>query len=206
MLAAIYRPDFEREVARFSGLHITWLDRDPRNGKANIADPETGEVLVSKKVRGSKAGGYIDLGGDLPALRMFSGEGIETTLSPYTALARTGRLRAGDAFRAAVDLGNLGGKALATLAHPTETTEQGNPRRVGGPEPDLNSPAMPVPDTVVDLVGLGDGDSDPFRTVHALARFKARHAREGRTVRTPVAPAGLDFNDMLRKPGEAANA
>lgn len=203
MLAAIWSPHPDKPgVARFIGLHLTWLDPAGPKGKARIVDPETGEIAPSKKVRGGMAGGYIDLGG-LPTAaggcdRLFAGEGIETTLTPYTALVQAGRLRAGDCFRAGIALGNLAGKSLASLAHPTAKTALGRARRVPGPDPDLGSLAMPVPDTVTDLVGLGDGDSDPFLTRNALARFKARHTREGRTVRTPFAPAGKDFNDTLQ--------
>lgn len=203
MLAAIWMPNVDKPgIARFAGLHLTWLDAAAPKGKALIVDGETGEIAPSKKVRGSMAGGYIDLGG-LPLDgggydRMFAGEGIETTLTPYTALAQTGRLRAGDCFRAGVALGNLAGKAVSSLAHPTLKSDKGRARRVPGADPDMTSPAMPVPETITDLVGLGDGDSDPFSTRLALARFKARHVRPGRTVRTPFAPAGKDFNDTLQ--------
>jgi hypothetical protein len=207
MLAAILAPNFGSAGFHFAGLHMTWLDPAGPKGKLSIADPETRESVPSKKVRGSKAGGYIDLGGDRydqfdndrPVYaRMFAGEGIETTLVPYTALMRTRRLRAGDGFRCGIDLGNLAGKATFTIAHPTEKTERGIPRRVGGPEPDLDAPAMPVPESVSELVGLGDGDSDPFLTQYAMARFKARNTTPDRTVRVVFAPPGGDFNDSLQ--------
>lgn len=185
----------------FSGLHITWLDPAAPKGKLTLVDPETGEVLPSKKVRGSKAGGYVDLGGYLPAgeapRRMFAGEGIETVLAVYTGLLRANRLRVGDAFRAAVDLGNLAGRATETIAHPATKTAQGRALRVPGPVPDMTSAAMPVPDSVHELVLLGDGDSDPFMTQNAMARASARHAREGREVRVQWAPPGQDFNDLI---------
>jgi hypothetical protein len=60
-------------------------------GKAQIIHPDTGEVLPAKKVRGSKAGGYIDLGGARAASRMIAGEGIETVAAVHTALKRAGR-------------------------------------------------------------------------------------------------------------------
>ena len=51
MLAAAIGND-----GRFHGLHATWLDlaRAPKY-KAEIADPETGEVLPAKKARGSNS-------------------------------------------------------------------------------------------------------------------------------------------------------
>ncbi|TIN84334.1 CHC2 zinc finger domain-containing protein [Mesorhizobium sp.] len=56
MLAAITGPD-----GRFMGVHRTWLDLSRPNGKAAIADPETGEILDAKKVEGSQKGGKIVL-------------------------------------------------------------------------------------------------------------------------------------------------
>lgn len=182
----------------FRGLHITWLDPRGPKGKALIVHPDTGEVLPSKKMRGSKRGCYIDLGGDPAPWRMIAGEGNETVAAGYTALVRAGRDITGTAFRVAGDLGNLAGRATATLAHPTLKTEHGRAQRVPGPDPDFDTPAMPVPDSVSELVLLGDGDSDPFLTRNALERASRRHAREGRVIRQPFAPEGIDFNDMLQ--------
>lgn len=190
---------------RFAGLHTTWLDPRGPKGKAQIFHPETGEALPSKKVRGSKAGGYIDLGGAREASRMIAGEGIETVAAVHTALRRAGRDLSRTMFRSGVDLGNLGGRSTATLAHPTLKTETGRPQRVPGPDPDMSKPAMPVPDAIADLILLGDGDSDPFLTGHAMerARRRAIAARGDRTVRIRFAAPGKDFNDMLNS-GAAA--
>lgn len=198
-LAAIIGPD-----GKFAGLHTTWIDLAGPKGKAEIVHPETGEVLPSKKVRGTKAGGYIDLGGcdAATARRMIAGEGVETVLAVYTALVRAGRDVSDTAFRCSVDLGNLAGRATSTLAHPCLKSPAGRAQRVPGPDPDMTSPAMPVPDTITELVLLGDGDSDPFLTRNALTRAKARHAREDRAVRVRFAPDGLDFNDMINRPAK----
>lgn len=180
------------------GLHITWLDQNGPKGKARVIDPETGEVLPAKKMRGSKAGGYIDLGGAPDARRMIAGEGIETVAAVYTALLRAGRDLSATAFRAAGDLGNLAGRAVATIPHPTLKTSADRVQRVPGLDPDLTSPALPVPDAIEELVLLGDGDSDPFTTGAAMERAKARHARPGRLVRVAFAPRGFDFDDLLK--------
>ena len=184
---------------RFSGLHITWLDPAGPTGKAHVFNPGTDDVLPSKKVRGTKLGGFINLGGvsSQPGPRMFAGEGIETVLAVYTALRKTGRLREGDVFRAGVDLGNLAGRATETVTHPTLKSGGGRAQRVPGPVPDLESPAMPVPDAISELVLLGDGDSEPVLTRNALERAKARHTRPDRTIKIIFAPAGRDFNDLL---------
>ncbi len=51
----------------FRALHMTWFDLTRPNGKALIKDPESGELLPSKKVRGLKAGNVIRLV-DAPSL------------------------------------------------------------------------------------------------------------------------------------------
>jgi hypothetical protein len=141
--------------------------------------------VPSRKCRGSKAGGYIDLGfvEERPGPRMFAGEGIETVLAAHTALVRSGRARVGDQFRSGIDMGNLAGKASKLVPHPSAKTSGGRVQRVPGPEPDRESAFMPVPDAIRELVLLGDGDSDPFTTCNALERSRARHERSGRTVR-----------------------
>ena len=53
-----------------------------------------------------------------------------------------------------------------------------------------------------ELILLGDGDSEPLLTECAMERAARRYTREDRTIRIAFAPAGLDFNDLLR--GEAA--
>jgi hypothetical protein len=183
----------------FRGLHITWIDTAAPKCKAEIVHPDTGEMLPAKKMRGTKAGCYLDLGGcrDNPR-RILAGEGIETVAAVYTALVRAGRDITGSAFRAAGDLGNLAGKASAQLSHPTLKGENGRARRVPGPDPDPNSPAMPVPESVTELVLLKDGDSEPFLTVNAMERASRRHAREGRVIRVPFVPNGLDYNDVMQ--------
>src|SRR5690606_36500822 len=82
MLAAIVGPD-----GAFSGLHITWIDLAQPKGKALIIDPDTGEELASKKVRGLKKGGRIELIRSASPHTLVLGEGIETVLSVWTALA-----------------------------------------------------------------------------------------------------------------------
>ncbi|NPU69990.1 DNA primase [Bradyrhizobium sp. 83012] len=194
MLAAFIRPD-----GHFGGLHMTWLvDGDPPV-KLEIADPETGELLPAKKMRGSKTGAFIKVApaAEVPR-RLFLGEGIETVLSVYTALAREGRELADTAFWAAGDLGNLAGKALDTVAHPSAKRPDGKPQRVPGPWPDPDDKGLSIPDEVTELILLGDGDSEPVLTRHAMIRAARRYAREGRTVRIAFAPAGMDFNDLLQ--------
>ena len=199
VIAAILRPD-----DRFGAAHCTYIDPARPGTKAEIFDPDTGELLEAKKSRGSTQGGRIELimPQGCPLLRLFNGEGIETVGSVYTPMQRLGRLREGDGFWTSIDLGNLGGRAMETVPHPTLKHKNGRTVRVPGPDPDRDAPAWPLPETVRELVTLGDGDSDPFLTQHAHTRCRRRYARPGLTTRTVFAPAGLDFNDVLR--GKAA--
>lgn len=180
----------------FRGVHRTYLDLDQPKGKARITGAD-GEPADVKKGLGSKQGNVIKLIAPENAQLLYIGEGIETVLSVWLALHLAGRDVAQAAFYVASDLGNLAGKCVATVRHPTEKTEKGRPRMVEGPEPDLTDPGITIPDSVSDLVILGDGDSERFKTHCALHRASKRFAREGRLVRVAWADDGMDFNDVL---------
>jgi hypothetical protein len=193
MLAPILRPDHH-----FGGLHITYLDLTKPKGKAEIFDPDTGELLPAKKVRGSKKGGRIELIRVPRPRLLYAGEGIETVGFVWTCLKAAGRLRDGAAWWSGVDMGNLAGPADTSdrIRHPTLKGALGRARSVPGPTPDLDEPAMPVPDSVIDMTWLADGDSDPFTTRIVMDRAVARNARHGRTQRVAWPPEGWDFNDL----------
>lgn len=197
MLAAITGPD-----GGFMGLHQTWIDLTQTSGKAAFSCPQTGEVQPAKKMRGSHRGGKIELVRVRDPVRLFAGEGIETVLSVWVALREAGSpLCEGAAFWSSASLSNLAGPAVESVMHPSATRPDklGRARRVKvpGPQPDLSAPAMPVPDSVEELILLGDGDSEAFFTRMALERAMRRHARPGRVVRAAWAEPGGDFNDML---------
>jgi P4 family phage/plasmid primase-like protien len=199
MLAAFMRG------GKFSGLHITYLDLRQPNGKLKLA--AEGEDWPAKKMRGSKAGSLIVLvapPAGVAVTRVFIGEGIETVLSVWCVMYHLGLLREGDAFYAAGDLGNLGGKAAESVTHPTLKTEAGRARRVPGPWPEPDTPGVELPATATEVIILGDGDSDEFTTRCTLARASGRFAAPGRTVRVPFAPVGEDFNDLWRTTRDAA--
>lgn len=200
-LAAFIRPD-----GKFGGLHTTWFSSDGRFGKAEIIDPDSGELLPAKKMRGSKTGAYILVApaeSDTPR-RLIIGEGIETVLAVWTAHHLAGRPIGDTAFWAAGDLGNLAGRSIETVKHPTATRPNGQAQRVPGPMPDPDDAGLSIPDSVEELVLLGDGDSDPVLTQHAMTRAARRYARPGRAIRIAFAPAGLDFNDVLQAAEAAA--
>ncbi len=183
----------------FRALHMTWLDLNRLKGKAGIREPETGAYLPSKKVRGSKAAHVIRLSqpSDAP-VSLCLGEGIETVLSVWLALQRSGRDLSGFAFWSSVDLGNIGGKSADSVPHPTLKDAGGKRRRVPGLAPAPDTVSIAIPDSVQDVVLLGDGDSDRFTTHCTLWRGAQRFTRDGRVVRVAWAPDGMDFNDALR--------
>jgi putative DNA primase/helicase len=196
MLAAFIRPD-----KKFGGLHITWLTTDEAPTKLEIADPECGELLDAKKMRGSKTGAHIAIV-KLPApRRLVIGEGIETVLAVWTAHQATGRSIEDMAFWAAGDLGNLAGRALETIAHPELKRPDGRAQRVPGPYPDPDDAGLAIPESVEELILLGDGDSEPVLTRCAMERAARRYAKAGREIRIAFVPAGLDFNDVLLRNG-----
>lgn len=202
MIAAI-----EGAAGRFSGVHVTWIDLDAPKGKAEAIDPETGEQLPAKKVRGSLKGGSIRMvaGGEAPK-RLFLGEGIETVLSVYWSLVEAASpLVEGAEFRTSVDLDNLGGKAQGRCRHPTKTLVDSRgrtrPVMVRDDTPiaaEDDWPVIFVPPSVSELFLLGDGDSDPFTTRLALLRAAKRFARKypALTVKLAMSREGADFNDM----------
>ena len=123
---------------------------------------------------------------------------LETTLAVWTAHGRTGRPLDGREWWAAGDLGNLAGRASASVAHPTLKRPDGRPQRVPGPDPDPDDAGLAIPQSVTEIVLLGDGDSEPVLTRYAMARAARRFRAPGRTIRCAFAPTGLDFNDLLR--------
>jgi hypothetical protein len=161
----------------FRAVHCTWLDLDRPNGKAQFLDPDTGEQLPSKKVRGLKSGNVIRLvDAGATASRLIIGEGIETVLSVWSALTQSGHDVAATSFWSAIDLGNLAGKAAASITHPMLKGGRGRPRRVPGPKPDFAAPGIMIPSSMKEVILLGDGDSDRFSTECSLARASLRFA------------------------------
>lgn len=230
MCGAFIRPD-----GKFGGLHMTWLTTDAvesssvpfatdsqdaqpaRVRKAEIIDPADGEVLNSKKMRGSKTGAHISialtqeaqcrisngekieavLASDAPR-RLVIGEGIETVLAVWTAHQVAGRSIGDTAFWAAGDLGNLAGRATKTINHPTLKRPNGRAHTVPDRYPDPDDSGLAIPESVEELILLGDGDSEQMLTECAMERAARRYAKDGRKIRIAFAPAGRDFNDVLR--------
>ncbi len=193
---------------RFCGAHCTYIDLSKPKGKAEIVDPESGEVLAAKKMRGSKKGCHIHLSGDpATATALKIGEGNETVLSVHNEMLLAGRDISKQLFWTSCDLGNLGGPGVATVKHPTltRTDIKGRVRALKVPGPD---PAWPQgegilmpPDNVRHITILGDGDSDRFSTEQHVKRAGSRWAKPDRVIAAAWAPVGLDFNNL--KMGQA---
>lgn len=186
------------------GCHITWVDMAV-SGKYRplLKDQNSGELLPSKKMRGTKKGGIIPLSGEMESIRWVGGEGIENGM----AVAASENYRADTFYFAAGDLGNLSGAAdpSSRFPHPflTKTDRNGVARRVfiAGPEPkkdQADGEAMFVPDHVTDLVLLADGDSEPIMTASAMVRAKARLSHKNRRCLIIFPPKNEDFANMAR--------
>lgn len=195
----------------FAGVHQTFLDLATPKGKAALADPKTGEAVDAKKTRGSWKGATVPLLRCDAPRRFFLGEGIETTLSVWGALAAVrSPLLDGAEFHSACNLGNIAGLAADREPHPSQRIARkdgrdGGPRKVPGATPAPaaeDHPIIRLPDGVAELFLLGDGDGDQFATGLAMRRACRRFSRAypGLVVRVAMAPAGMDFNDMLLDP------
>ncbi|UXM94304.1 hypothetical protein N5853_09310 [Bartonella sp. HY329] len=195
------------------GCHLTWLDlNNPPKYRPIITAPQSGEVLPTKKMRGSKKGGLIPLSGFVfnrdgyfkprfECKRMVVGEGIETVL----ALRLAEGLRNDTIYAAAGDLGNLCGPAdpASRFAHPSQTMtdSKGRVRRVfvAGDKPLMSDAAscIFVPDWINELVLIADGDSERVMTAAAIVRAKLRFSKPNRRIIVVWPPRGCDVADMM---------
>lgn len=194
MIAAITGPD-----GHFIGVHRTWIDLGTAKGKAEIAHPDTGELLPSKKVEGSQKGGRINLRracGEAGTIAL--GEGIETVLS-WSALR--GQPQAG--LVCGVNLGNIAGRSASRIPHPSRTMTDALGRvrrqRIPGPEPlpeDRDCLQLSPADCAA-LILLGDADGDRFATETAMQRARKRFEAAGLPVTVDWPGEGRDWNDEL---------
>lgn len=178
MIAVIQGPD-----GRGQAVHQTWIDLNGPKGKAEIVDSETGEVLPSKLVRGSKKGGAIRLLDPPDADTLVMGEGIETTLTAACA-----RGVPGAAYWAGVDLGNMAGKGVKV------------PGQRHSDVPDMqDARAFVPPERFTRLIYIQDGDSAAIKTRAQLVRGlrRAMALRPGLRAEIVHAGEGRDLNDIL---------
>lgn len=188
----------------FCGLHLTYIDLADPKGKLNKADPIGGELLDVKKSRGSKQGNRVELIGPADPERLIMGEADEKVVGVYMALIAKGRDVTRTAFWSACDLGNLAGPAADNVWHPTLKHASGKAVKVQGATPDFAKPAIVIPESVSELIILGDSTSDRLTTQLAMARAAVRYGSPGCEVKIAWAPAGIDFDDPWRDRDPAA--
>ncbi|MCZ4274006.1 DUF7146 domain-containing protein [Maritalea porphyrae] len=179
MVGEIIKPNDDLDA-----VHMTFLDPTTPKGKREKADPNTGNPLPSKIMKGSKKSGAIRLYTPSAPTRLVVGEGIETTL---TALQEA--YQPNTAYWCGADLGNMAGAA----------GEDENGKRCNH-LPDLNDDEAFVPPAwCKELVLLRDGDSDSKKTDNQLQRCgrRAMALRPGLVAKIANAADGKDFNDML---------
>jgi hypothetical protein len=185
MVAAIR--DVERSVI---GVHRTYLDaRDPMK----LVPPGDRKRNKAKKVFGTALGGAIWFGPPCACIAL--GEGIETVLSWY-ALAR-GPEEVTPV--SSVSLGNMAGGSTGTLPHPKRAS-----RTIPNGVPAAEKPGIILPHGARELILLGDGDSDRAWTLAMLMTAKNRFRAAGLSVQLDLAPADMDFNDVLARTLKAA--
>lgn len=180
MVAAV-----QDRAGRVRAVHQTWIDPARPGRKAEILNPDTGERMPQKLVRGSKKGGAIRLAPfPPPGGCLVMGEGIETTASVMITAPIEGA-----SYWAGVDLGNMAGRQIKIPG-----------KRYSG-EPDLeDGDAFLPPEGLSRLVFLQDGDSDPKATrAKLLSGLRRARALCGvQRVEIAAAPEGMDFNDVLQ--------
>ena len=70
-----------------------------------------------------------------------------------------------------------------------------------GPDPDLTEPGIEIPDSVEEIVILGDSTSESFLIRCTIARAAARWARPGRTIAAAWCWIDADFDNAGRNRG-----
>jgi hypothetical protein len=169
------------------GISQTYLDpKEPRKWQ-----PTGSSRNSPKKIRGRKQGGLIRLG--RPAETIAISEGWENALAWYQLGLGPEEVQ----LAAAVDLGNLSGRATGQIAHKTLVDPEGRPRRICNGLPDPRHPGVILPDGIRNVILICDCDSESYATAALLSvavrRFKAMELN----VELSFPPTGMDYNQYL---------
>lgn len=168
--------------------HVTYLAKDG-SGKAEIVDPETGELLAVKKMQGLPWGCAIRLYPvqDIVAIS----EGIESGLSVRVVDPDLPIWVAGS-------LGNLAGAGERQMRRMGQ-------RQVPSNKPDPANPGLVAPDAARTVIIIADNDSTDVATNRALVlRARAKFEAQGKSVGVVWPERGCDANDMVRADGVRA--
>jgi hypothetical protein len=98
---------------------------------------------------------------------------------------------------AAVDLGNLAGRATGQIAHKTLVDPEGRPRRMPNGLPDPKSPGVILPDGIKNVIIIADSDSESYATAALLAVAVRRFQAQELNVEISWPPTGKDYNQLL---------
>ena len=169
------------------GISQTFLDpKEPKKWQ-----PTGSHDNSPKKIRGRKQGGMIHLGP--PEETIAIAEGWENALAWY----QLGLCPKETKLAAAIDLGNLSGRATGTIEQPWLSDDHGKLRKIQNGVPDLSAPGVIIPDGVRSIIIIADNDSEAFAlNAHirtAINRFLSRAI----AVSVHWPPPGLDFNKLL---------
>jgi hypothetical protein len=177
------------------GIHQTYLDPgEPIKWVAEFEreiDPKK-RVNKAKKIRGEKKRGLIRLGMIEESLAI--AEGIENALAWFSLGIGPENV----SLATSVDLHNMAGGWTGTLDHPTRKTADGRPTKYPNAIFDPAAPGMILPDSVREVILIGDGDSERYATRGAVQTGARRLRAEGKTVFVHFAPEGMDWNDLVR--------
>jgi hypothetical protein len=169
------------------GISQTYLDpNEPRKWKP------TGSPRNSpKKIRGRKQGGMIRLG--RPAETIAIAEGWENALAWWALGLGPEEVM----LAAAVDLGNLSGRATGQIAHKKLVDPEGRPRRMPNGLPDPKAPGLILPQGIKSVIIIVDTDSESYATAGLLSVAVRRFYAQELNVELSFPPTGIDFNRYL---------
>lgn len=144
-----------------------------------------------KKIRGKKQGGMIRLG--RPAETIAIAEGWENALAWYQLGLGPEEVM----LAAAVDLGNLAGRATGQIAHKTLVDPEGRPRRMPNGQPDPKAAGLILPNGIKSVIIIADTDSESYATAGLISVAVRRFHAQELDVEISWPPTGIDYNQLL---------
>ena len=175
------------ELGDVIGISQTYLDpNEPKKWQPNGSPRNS-----PKKIRGRKQGGMIRLG--RPAETIAIAEGWENALAWYQLGLGPEEIM----LAAAVDLGNLSGRATGQIAHKTLVDPEGKPRRMPNGMPDPKAPGLVLPKGISSVIIIADTDSESYATAGLISVAVRRFQAQELHVEISWPPTGLDYNRLL---------
>jgi hypothetical protein len=176
------------------GISQTYLDPNEPQKWQPIGSPRNSP----KKIRGKKHGGMIRLG--RPAETLAVAEGWENALAWYQLGLGPEEVM----LAAAVDLGNLAGRATGQIAHKTLVDPEGKPRRMPNGLPDPKAPGLILPQGIKSVIIIADTDSESYATAAQISVAVRRFHAQDLEVEVSWPPTGRDYNRLLLDERELA--